>query len=72
MKVLCKKTNETEKYIMKSYATANVDEHNQKVEYFKQYQTSMEGNHEMTKLVRIEEEKEEHFCTSSYKLHLIF
>jgi hypothetical protein len=69
---LLTKKSTGEKFLMKSYNMATKEELVAKLRYFKEYKSNMEGNQEVSRLVQIFEEKNEHFCSTSHRLHLIF
>jgi uncharacterized protein YciW len=72
LSVLAKKNEGGVKYLMKTYTANTKEELVSKLRFFKDYKAKMEENQELTKLVEIIEEKDEHFCSTSHRLHLIF
>jgi hypothetical protein len=58
MKIISKKADEGERYLLKTYHTTSMEEHISRYQYFKDYKAKMMDNQELTKLVDIIDEKE--------------
>lgn len=57
---------------MKTYNASSKEDLVERLRFFKEYREKMEENQELTKLVEIIEEKDEYFCSTTHKLHVIY
>lgn len=71
MSVLRKKEG-LDMYLMKTYNVGSKEDLVERLRFFKEYREKMEENQELTKLVEIIEEKDEYFCSTTHKLHVIY
>lgn len=71
MSVLKKKQGE-DVYLMKTYNAGSKEELVEKLRFFKEYREKMQENQELTKMVEIVEEKDESFCSTTHRLHVIY